>query len=34
MGGTLTPHLAKVGGGQVGEVGGGQSKNHPPPLPQ
>ena len=21
MGGTLTPHLANVGGGQVGEVG-------------
>ena len=33
MGGTLTPHLAKVGGGQVEEVGGGQSENHPPPLP-
>ena len=28
-----TPHLAKVGGGQVGEVGDGQSVNHPPPLP-
>lgn len=33
MGGTLTLHLAKVGGGQVGEVGGDQSEATHPPLP-
>lgn len=34
MGGTMTPHLAKVGGGRVVEVGGSPAENYPPPLPQ
>lgn len=32
MGGTLTPHLAKVGGGQVGEVGGRPVREPPTPT--
>lgn len=32
MGGTLTPHLAKVGGGEVGEVGGRPVQEPPTPT--